>query len=239
MSAELDAARSTYSSDHPDVLRLEREFAALRATLADVLANPSPVAEAFEVATPAEIRVRTELRSIQTEVAGLRTREREYRERVENYEGRLAQQPLIEREYDSLQRTYNAALRNYTEISDNLATAERAETLESESQAQRYILIESAYLPMEPLAPNRPAIVVVGLILAIAVAISMVIFLEAADGTVRGAKDVLNVSQYPPIGVIPVIKNTKDRRRILIGKAVYAGSLALMVTTTIALLQYT
>ncbi len=227
---ELKSARAFYGESHPEVARLKRQLL--------IMEQGSNNGAARDLETipmsSARIRVTAELRSVKAETQSLNFRITELTNYNEEYQRRLALMPAIEEEYVSLQRVQVAATAAYDDITTKLIEATRGETLEIENQAQRFTILEPAYLPIAPSAPNRPAILFVGLILGAASAIGMVVLLEAGDSTVRDATDVEAIISMPPIGVVPMITNVDDIRRQRIQNVSYAVALAGLAAITVA-----
>jgi hypothetical protein len=94
-----------------------------------------------------------------------------------------------------------------------------AENMESEQKGERFTLIEPPLVPEEPSSPNRSLVLLLGLVLSLAAAIAIPMFLEALDARVRGQRDLTTLVSAPPLAVIPWITTDEEagarkRRRI-------------------------
>lgn len=227
--AELDLAEQRYSGAHPDVMRLRRSVENLqeeieRARSAAPRGVPQPN-------NPAYIALQVRLEATNEEIAALSGRRDELRANISQYEAQLLAMPEVEREMLMLTREYDLARQGYNEIREQQTQARLAETLESESKGERFTVIDPPGLPVSPVSPNRPAILFLGIVLALAAGIGVVALTEALDGTVRSSRDLRAELEAPPLVAIPYVENNSDiaRRRIR-----YLAYSAAVVTAAVA-----
>jgi drug/metabolite transporter (DMT)-like permease len=92
-------------------------------------------------------------------------------------------------------------------------------------------------IPEEPIAPNRPLIIAVGLALGAAVGIALASVREIKDTSLKNLKDVRAYTKLTVLGSIPLLENdfvVRRRRRIawlawalavLVGALMMAGAI--------------
>lgn len=207
--AELAIARDRYAPEHPDVRRLSGEAAGLEAQLA-ATPRSSPAGsdygrEALR-ASAAYIQVQAGLSTADADLRSLRAKQFELMSKRNEYEARLAQSPEVERVYRELSRDYDAAVIKLKDVQAKQLSAQLAESLETSQKGERFELLEPASLPEAPVRPNRPAIVFLGLMFALASGIGAMVMVEALDDTVRGSRGVAALLNAPPLAVIPIIE---------------------------------
>jgi uncharacterized protein involved in exopolysaccharide biosynthesis len=208
------AARERYSSEHPDVKRLERAVARAEGELRAVGTGSSAGTAAASVPdNPAYIQLRASLEAAQSELQALRLTENALRARLADFEARLSKAPSVEREYQVLMRDYEDASSRYKEITAKQTTAELAKSLESEQKGDRFILLEPPVVPEAPTRPKRLAIVLLGAILSIGGGIGTAALMESMDNSVRGRKGLTELLGAPPLAVIPYIATRAEMRR--------------------------
>lgn len=219
---ELITLRERYSNEHPDIKRQQRAIAAARKQLdAAVVAgrNRAP-GESSDADNPAYIQLQAQLQGARTELRSLKTLRGELEKKLSDYESRLTQGPKIEREYLTLTRDYDNAQSKYREVRAKQLEAELAESLEVESKAERFVLIEPPILPEKPHSPNRMAILFLGFVLSLGGGVGHVFVREHLDPRVRGVKDLLSVVGVPPLTIIPYVEteaeHTEKRRWLLL-----------------------
>src|SRR5271165_176292 len=91
--------------------------------------------------------------------------------------------------------------------------AQTAENLETERKGERFTLIEPPVTPEEPASPNRPLILIFGLMFAVSAGFGTVAVLENTDGSVRGKHDLQMLLTLPPLAIIPIMLTDLDRAR--------------------------
>jgi succinoglycan biosynthesis transport protein ExoP len=75
-------------------------------------------------------------------------------------------------------------------------------------------VLEAAFVAPEPTSPNRPVLMLLSLVLAVAVAGVLGIVLEATDGSVHTVRQLQNAIQLPVLASIPQIMLESDRRAL-------------------------
>ena len=223
--AELDLAEQRYSEEHPDVLRIRRSLLNLESEL-DMARALSPGGTP-EPNNPVYIALKVRLDATQNEIDALNGRRSELLADISTYETRLALTPDVERELLTLTREYDLARDRYSEVREQQREARLSETLEAESKGERFTILDSPRVPVQPISPNRPAMIVLGLILAIAGGVGLAAMAEALDGSVRGSQDVREVFEAPPLAVIPYVDNDGDVKHRRTRKLVYGAVAAL------------
>lgn len=217
LTAQLAEARQRYTEEHPDVRRLVRSIETLRQSGGGGGA-PTPD-------NPAYLQIREQLGAVGREVSALRNERAALRRQIDEFSRRLSVAPEIERELLSLTRDYELAQNNYREIKQKLTEADMARSLEEEQRGERFTLIRAPGTPSEPFSPNRLGILLLGFVLSIGGGIGLAAISEAADSTIRGARDLRDILSMPPIGTVPRIYNHKDqtqrRRRWAFTAAVF------------------
>jgi polysaccharide biosynthesis transport protein len=193
--AELNAAREKYSEIHPDVVRLKRTVEALEAGGGSTASTVDPAllslqSESYEVAGNISV-ARKQLADLDREIA--------------DYQSRLAQAPEAEREYTALIRDLELATTKYREIMGKLTGAQLAEELEREQKGERFTLSAPATYPSEPSKPNRLAVMLLGVVFALAAGVSTAFLAEYFDHRILGPKELAAVFKAPPLAMIPEI----------------------------------
>lgn len=232
---ELVALRERYSDQHPDVRRTQRRIEALEASLADEEALQAQTPER-KPENPAYISMQSQLDALNRDMESLEQKGDELRRKRALYEARLEQTPQVEREFLDLSRDHENTVLRYREIKAKLMEAQVAQELEKDSKAERFSLIDPPQYPEKPRSPNRPAILLVGLVLAIGGAVGYGGVLEGLDRTVKGAKDLGRTVSLPLLSVIPYIENDAERRRrrmfrmlVGLGVVIAAGILLVLI----------
>jgi uncharacterized protein involved in exopolysaccharide biosynthesis len=229
---ELTVARKNHTPDHPDVQRLER----LVATLSALPNTPTPSKPLDPPDNPAYIQISAQREATVNQRGSLQRQRGELAARVADLERRLASSPGIERDYAALLRELDNEQLKYREAVQKQTEAQGAQNLEAGRKGERFTLIEPPLAPEEPTSPNRRLLLVLGVVLALALAGGVAALLEVLDSTIRSRQDLANLLTVPPLAVIPWIENAgkkaaRMRRRLY----AFIGSLATMAAAVVAI----
>ena len=227
LRAELADAEQRYTPDHPDVKRLKRAIAAL------VEAGATSSAPTVTPDNPEYLRISSELEAARRELAAARASAGQARADINRYQQQLVNTPEVEQAYLQLVRDYEIAQNQYEETKNKLKEAEVARSLEFQQRGERFTMIRTPNLPDTPYSPNRLGVILLGIVLGCGLAVGLVALVESADATVRSARDLEELTEFPAIGAIPVMNNRADQqRRFRIGAwSVAAYVLALIIVS--------
>lgn len=225
LEADVTALRQRYGEDHPDVQRLRRSIAALHASGAGERLPNRSAGQATPPDNPAYITLTSQLESTRRELAQLAALKIELRERQRTYDARLLQIPEIEREYRELTRDYENAQVRYRDIKAKQMQAEVSQELEKDRKAERFSLGEPANLPQTPTWPNRPRILLIGLIASLGGGLGLAWLRDIVDPSVKGPLELARIARVPILTPIPYIETYRER----MGKEVKAAFVACMV----------
>src|SRR5205823_5953870 len=107
-------------------------------------------------------------------------------------------------------------------------------TMEQRQHGEQFRMLDSALAARDPIAPNRPRLLVVSLALAAALAAGAMMLAEYLDTSFHSTDDVRAFTTVPVVTSIPLIVSDADRwrrtRRLGFGAA--ATIATVMVTVT-------
>ncbi len=210
---ELTSLEENYSAEHPDVKKQKQFINSLKEELASPIAAELVDIPGEEPDNPAYIRLESDLDAALAEEESLRFKQNQIENKIQQFEKRLSNSPQVEREYRGLLREYENTLLKFKEIKAKQMEAQLAENLESENKGERFTLIEPPLLPEKAHKPNRPALLVLGIIAALGIGIGTVLGLDGLDKGVYGRKGIERLVGELPLSVIPYIETPKERRR--------------------------
>ena len=214
MRADLAAMREKYSDDFPDVVKLKKAIAALEEAQKKMVAADRDATPKFKKPeNPAYITMQSQLDSAIAELKTQRVKRNELKAKMNSYESRIEKTPQVEREYLDLSRDHENSLKRYQELKAKQMEAQVAQQLEKESKGERFTLIEPPELPEKPHSPNRPAILLLGVILSLGGGVAYAGVLESMDGSIKSSKALTGLLKAPLLSVIPYIENAEDRRK--------------------------
>ena len=237
LRSELALANEKYSDNHPDVIKLRKAVAALGNSLKSTPAD-SQQPRFKKPENPAYISSQTQIEATLSELKSARSKRNELKSKMNSYETRLEQTPQVEREYLDLGRDHENSLRRYQELKAKQSEAQVAQELEKDSKGERFSLIDPPQLPEKPNSPNRPAIMLLGVILSMGGGVAYAGVLESLDSSIKSSKELVNVLKAPLLSVIPYIENAQDRGRKRKGRGVVVAAIIAVILTATLLIHF-
>jgi len=215
LRADLAVAREKYSDDHPDVVKLKKSIQALDG---EQTASSKQSVPALKPENPAYIALQSQLEAALSSIKSLRSKQVQLKGKIASYEQRLVETPQVEREYLDLTRDRETSVTRYHEIKAKQAQAQSSQELEKDRKGERFVLIDPPQVPEQPSSPNRPAILLLGVVLSMAGGVTSATVLENVDHSVRNVKTLSGLLDVPLLAVIPYMETSGEklhRRRIL------------------------
>jgi hypothetical protein len=167
---------------------------------------------------PAYIQITTQLNQLEADEVALAQSERELRNRISNIESNALKGPRVEQELLALQRQMETAKQRYFAMRERQFGADIGQALESQNKGERFVLVEPPPLPLQPSSPNRPALLLLLLLLGPAAGVGIIQLKELIDDSVWTPKDIELTQGSEPIASIPLIMTADEishRRKIL------------------------
>jgi len=213
---ELAEARQKYSGDHPEIRQLEAKVAQLRneSAAAGSIASNSKEFNTLKRINPAFSSLKAGVSSGEAELQSLYDRRDSLQAKLDDFASRMEGAPGVEQDYNRFNRDYEAALKQYRNITDKLSNAQRAEAFEQEEKGDRFSLLEPPEVPMGAVKPNRPAIVMLGGLLGLGIAFGLSMLLESLDNSITGRRALVAITGMQPIGTIPIILSKTEAQSI-------------------------
>ncbi len=216
LSSQLAAKRSTlaqarqrYGAEHPDIRKLQRDIDTLETRIRSGERGDVEMSDG----TPVGMQLRTQINAIDTQLASLSVRGAELRAKLAGLEQNVTAAPQVEREYANATRDLAIGREKYEQLLNRQMDAEVNEAAIVGGRADEFRLIQSPMKPGAPSKPQRLAILLIGLIAALVLALTVTVAAEAIDPKVRGARDIRDLLEVSPLVAIPAIRNSRSRRR--------------------------
>lgn len=236
LDAEIVEAGQRMTNDHPEMKGLLRQRTQLEDELARARNQP---ADELEADNPAYITLAAQLETIAQEIASFAGQKEQLKARQAELEACIAAIPEVEREYTLLTRNYENTYVKHQEVKSKQLEAELAESVEAERKGERFSLIEPPLAPTEPVRPNRPLILALGVMLAGLFGGAAAFLAELFDNSIHSAAELAQLTGMAPLVSLPYIANRADkRRRWLTRAALLLGSAALVAAILWAVETY-
>ena len=203
-----------YTETYPDIVETRQEIKSVKKQLAAKYGDPAEekdgdAAKTFDPYLKELIKRRNELRN---ELSSVQDRRRRLAEHIREFEQRVEQTPSREQEMMILMRDYENMQKNYQALLDKRLNAHVAENLEKRQQGEQFRVLDPANLPQTLDKPNRLLIMVLGLLGGCGLGVGLAIGLDQVNPTFKRREEV---EMLPGIRVLAVIPNFYSRHHQL------------------------
>ena len=242
LKSDLAQLQTKFTSKHPDVVRLQDQIADLQQQEAQAEAAAQKKREAAKAAAAASTAAvqdaqaprRRTIESLDAELAKMRDEEAAIRATIGSFEQRLEGAPEREQEFALITRDRQAAKDLYDSLLKRYDEAQLSASMETDRQGERFRILEPALPPEGPSAPNRIRLLLMGILLALAAAVAVVLTAEQFDVSFHGIDELREFTSVPVLVSIPPIGPMPLKRRLLTGLATVSAiaMIALIATAS-------
>ena len=205
LERKLTTLRAEWKETYPDIVETKQELESVREQLVAKYGDPAEekdadAAKMFDPYLRELIKQRNELRA---EVSTVRERRRRLMEQIRELERRVEQTPAREQEVMILVRDYENMQKNYQALLDKRLNARVAENLEKRQKGEQFRVLDPANLPQKPDKPNRLLIMILGLIGGCGLAVGLAVGLEQLNPTFKRREEVEKLQGVRVLAIIP------------------------------------
>lgn len=194
-----------YTEKHPDMIHARAEIAELEATAAETAEGQS------EDLSMGQQNAKAEQQRASLRAAAARSDLSRLSEQLVAIEDRLAKTPQVQAQLSGLERDYEHLFGSFQDYSEKQLAASVAADMERRQQGERFRLLEEA-VPAEELAsPNRPVIILVGLIFGLGLGLAAALLAEANDRSFHDSRTLQDRLGIPVLASVPEVILASDR----------------------------
>jgi polysaccharide chain length determinant protein (PEP-CTERM system associated) len=209
LQTQLVALEARYTQDHPEVVKMKNDIAALEAKQKEMSASPEQKSDVDNTpgkGEPAEIRqLRQQMHQNEDVIARATSDQKNLQARIDTYQSRLTLSPKVEEEYKQLTRDSETAHKMYDGLLLNKSESQIQTDLERRQQGEQMRLIDDATWPDSASFPVRWKFAAYGLAAGLAFGVGIGMLLEWRDKAIRNESDVLAALELPMLTSIPWI----------------------------------
>jgi polysaccharide chain length determinant protein (PEP-CTERM system associated) len=227
----LDELRLRYTDVHPTVVSAEETLRQLQSRLDQRREELGPLLDTGATGGAVVANVRIALAQAEVQVAELRSRERDLMERIGELQARLDVAPQLEAELAGLTRDYQVMRGQYEGL------LQRRESLSFEIERKRqgrqleFRIIEPPFSAQQPVAPDRPRLLLMVLVAALAAGAGLSYLLHQLRPVFISGATIYGDLQIPVLGSVSMAWTKRARWRRRRTEAVFAGVLLLLVAS--------
>jgi polysaccharide chain length determinant protein (PEP-CTERM system associated) len=210
---ELRADLLKYTPQHPDVIRLKHDIAALKVEIANA---PKASSTVTITATPQltgpsmNDQLRGQLIALNADVKAREARQRQLQDRLAQLQGSVGGLPAVQTEFAALTSEYEEMQKNYNALLEQQQEAAMMTALEQREQAQQFAIAQPANLPIGPFAPN-PLLLHMGVVLiGLLIGVLLALVVEIGDDTMHSSDEVASYLKLPVMVSLPKCSHLAD-----------------------------
>jgi predicted nucleic acid-binding Zn ribbon protein len=144
----------------------------------------------------------------------------------------------VEEGYKNLLVERNNTQLKYDDLMKKFMEARVAHGLEKGQMGERFTLIDPARLPEKPVKPNRPVVLLIGLLLGIGAGVGTASLQETTDKSTRTSEDLATNFPFPVLSEIPEIITLQDERRRKRRFKIIAGVVILSLVIVVMIVHF-
>ena len=201
LEQQLAAAKTQYTDDHPEVVRLSRELKAARSRVNEADAR-------LGVQRDERTRAGREVAGIQRDIDALQKEQ-------QTYQARLDATPRWAAELAGLEREYDIARTKYQSVLGRRVEAEIAQDIEARNAPRLFSLISPAAPPVVPAKPDRFGGLMVVLVAALGAGVLSGVMLELRDESIHDERQLRGELPLPVLAIVPAMNGRTERRVLL------------------------
>lgn len=235
--------------DHPDVKKQRKAVDELKARVdaskldTTIAARPTTPGAIMDYSKRKRLTdARAELDNLDRQIQGKLAEESRLQGLVAMYQARIEATPVRESELASLTRDYETLQAAYRGLLQKKEESEISANLEKRQIGEQFKILDPARMPERPVSPDRPALYLIAILGALALAIGLAATAEYFDRTLRTEDDVRAALNLMVLATVPQMQDLtkapwwRPRRAIAIAGAAVA-MLAIGVTVAWQLLR--
>jgi len=204
LQAALDGARTRYTEQHPEIVRLKDELAQAQADAKAEAAKPVSDRVATLRTDPTYRSMVKEKNDIELRIADGQRRQAAIQQQIAMYRGRVEAAPRVEQQLATVQREYDLEKQNYSNLTGKFRDARMNESLERNQGGERFTVLQHASLPDAPFSPNIPRLLVLVLLVGGCLGGGLALGREYLDRAIYDTRSLAEL-ELPILGEIPRI----------------------------------
>jgi len=193
--------KSEYSSEHPELVTLNRKIESGKGKLAAEIQKITAVTEGASDPLAYRARLTEEISDAKIELNLKESKVTGLQDAVDQYSRRMSILPDTEIELARLEREYMINDNIYSIFAEKYEDAKVAE----KSKLGNVRLVEEAMLPQAPIKPNRRTNMMIALVLGLGLGIGVALLVHSLDSKIRTFDDVKQFVSLPTLGTVPFI----------------------------------
>jgi polysaccharide chain length determinant protein (PEP-CTERM system associated) len=217
---QLDDLLAKYTANHPDVIKQKNVVEQLKRKIAEAgtAAQPQPVTTAQTIEPPNVQQLRSAIHQLDVTIKEKVRAQEVLQENIKTYRSRVEISPLVEQQFNELNREYAMAQGFYDDMLKKRASSEVATRLERDQQSETFRVMDPPNVPGVPSFPNRLLFAAGGLGGGFFLGLGLALVLEFRDKSLRNERDIEAILRMPTLAMIPTVNPAAGSGKGLLSK---------------------
>ena len=203
LRTRLKQLQATYTEQYPEIRSVKAEIQDLEKVVAASKSTDGKIIGEPSAAQLRHVALKAELEEIGQRLQSYGQQEKELSSEIAGYARKVDSAPQSERTLAELTRDYELTRTEYQSLLEKQNQAQLEERLSQVKQSSVFRIVRRALLPLEPSAPHRARIILLGLFAGLALGMGLAIFVEARDTSYDNADEFRNSTNLPVLTVVP------------------------------------
>jgi polysaccharide chain length determinant protein (PEP-CTERM system associated) len=212
--AERDALHRRYTSEHPDVRKLDAEISALEKrtpkfevpSVNNVVPSSSEQSQEDDSdAVLAKAEMQSELDTLEMQIQRSRQEQEKIKKEMILYQSRVDLVPRVEQMQREISRDYETTRAFYQGLLAKKNDAAMATSLEQRQKGEQFRILDPANLPEQPTEPNRLRLNLMGLAFGLGLGAALSLLLELRDSSVRSEGELALLTGLQILISVPLV----------------------------------
>jgi succinoglycan biosynthesis transport protein ExoP len=220
LAAEVRNMLTTLKPANPDVIKKQEELAAVRRQMEQAVAEGKAKAEEkrkrIEVyEDPRLNQVKYSLESSKNELVRQQKMLDETNSQIGSIQQRINSVPEVQVGLEVLDREYQTAQESYDKLRETQQRNIIISDITSSQQGESIQVVDPANLPTQPVAPKRPMLIIMGLLLGLGAGLALAAAFEVPRLlTIQTTNDAEHYTGLPVLVAVPELLTPQEAQRI-------------------------
>ena len=227
---QVDELLRRYTEQHPDVISIRRVIEQLEAERKQAIAEHQKAAKeagsAGAPTNPVFQQIKMAISEAEANVASLRGRSAEIKSRIDRLADAAKRRPEVELEMKQMDRDYEVLRRNYTSLISRREQASLGQEVETSGIGADFRLIEPPRASPKPVFPDRLALTLMVLGIAVGGGLFASFAFAQVFPTVTDTVALRQVGNRPVLGSVSLLMSGPMLRRRRLNHAAFGSALA-------------
>ena len=228
MEANLDALRTKYTDQHPDVIAAREQIREFKAQMKHAADSGTSGLGKTQIPNAVYDELKVKLVDAESQVAAAQRQLAEVEADQARIEKIAQTVPAVLIQVQDLDRDYGILKKNYEELVSRRQAAQIADAADTKTEKIQFRIIDPPQVPMAPAEPNRPILVSLVLLAGLGAAVAAAVLMSQLDRSF-GTLAQLRELGLPIVGSVTRISLGAARRRAVFQLAGVCASAVMLV----------